>query len=26
LQGWGVDESRLHFEFFGPRQEIVAVN
>ena len=26
LQDWGVDESRLHFEFFGPRQEIVAVN
>lgn len=26
LQAWGVDESRLHFEFFGPRQEIVAVN
>ena len=26
LQDWGVEESRLHFEFFGPRQEIVAVN
>jgi nitric oxide dioxygenase len=22
LQSWGVDESRLNFEFFGPRQEI----
>ncbi len=22
LKQWGVDESRIHFEFFGPRQEI----
>lgn len=26
LKDWGVDESRLHFEFFGPRQEIAVVN
>jgi nitric oxide dioxygenase len=24
LRSWGVDEPRLHFEFFGPRQEIAA--
>lgn len=22
LQDWGVDASRIHFEFFGPRQDI----
>jgi len=24
LKDWGVDESRIHFEFFGPRQELTA--
>jgi nitric oxide dioxygenase len=24
LKGWGVDESRIHFEFFGPKQDITA--
>ena len=24
LKGWGVDESQIHFEFFGPRQDITA--
>lgn len=24
LEEWGVDKSRLHFEFFGPRQEITS--
>jgi nitric oxide dioxygenase len=24
LKNWGVDDSRLHFEFFGPRQELAA--
>jgi nitric oxide dioxygenase len=24
LKAWGVPEARLHFEFFGPRQEIAA--
>ena len=23
LREWGVDESRLHFEFFGPKQDLV---
>lgn len=22
LKGWGVDESQIHFEFFGPRQDL----
>ncbi len=26
LKDWYVDESRIHFEFFGPRQEINGVN
>jgi nitric oxide dioxygenase len=25
LKSWGVDESGLHWEFFGPRQDIVVV-
>ncbi|MGE3241821.1 MAG: NO-inducible flavohemoprotein [Pirellulales bacterium] len=25
LKEWGVDDSRIHFEFFGPRQDIAAV-
>lgn len=25
LKGWGVHESRIHFEFFGPRQDIDSV-
>jgi nitric oxide dioxygenase len=24
LRAWGVSESRLHFEFFGPRQDLVS--
>lgn len=24
LKDWGVDESRMHFEFFGPKQELIA--
>lgn len=24
LEEWGVDEPRIHFEFFGPRQDIVS--
>jgi nitric oxide dioxygenase len=24
LKDWGVDDSRLHFEFFGPRQALTA--
>jgi nitric oxide dioxygenase len=23
LKAWGVDDSRLHFEFFGPKEELV---
>jgi nitric oxide dioxygenase len=23
LKEWGVDESRIHFEFFGPQQELI---
>ncbi|MBL8815109.1 MAG: NO-inducible flavohemoprotein [Planctomyces sp.] len=26
LKDWSVDESRIHFEFFGPRQEISRVH
>jgi len=26
LKAWGVEESRIHFEFFGPRQELTAVS
>jgi nitric oxide dioxygenase len=26
LRDWGVDDARIHFEFFGPRQEIVVLN
>lgn len=26
LKDWNVDESRIHFEFFGPRQEISGAN
>jgi nitric oxide dioxygenase len=26
LRSWGVDESQLHWEFFGPRQDIAAAN
>lgn len=26
LRDWNVDESQIHFEFFGPRQEINGVN
>lgn len=25
LTDWGIEESRIHFEFFGPRQELEAV-
>ncbi len=25
LKAWGVEESRLHWEFFGPREEITAL-
>ena len=25
LRNWGVDDSRIRFEFFGPREDIVAV-
>jgi nitric oxide dioxygenase len=25
LREWGVDESRLHFEFFGPKQDLTAL-
>lgn len=24
LKGWGVNDSRMHFEFFGPKQELAA--
>jgi nitric oxide dioxygenase len=24
LKGWGIDDSQIHFEFFGPRQDITA--
>lgn len=25
LKDWGVDESRIHFEFFGPKQELTSI-
>jgi nitric oxide dioxygenase len=25
LKGWGVADSRLHYEFFGPKQDLMAV-
>lgn len=24
LKDWGVDDSRIHFEFFGPKQELIS--
>jgi nitric oxide dioxygenase len=26
LRDWGVDDKQMHFEFFGPRQELTTSN